>query len=69
MNNKYTMERKGQFYILREGTRIIYKSKDKSKVRYKYELLEGNRVDRECRAADYGYYMKDAADSVRRMFK
>ena len=35
--NKITIERKNLFYIVRKGTRIIYKSTNKSKAYMIYE--------------------------------
>lgn len=37
MGNKYTFSRKGLFFIVRNGTRIIYKSKNKDKARMIYD--------------------------------
>lgn len=56
MKDNYKIEKRGEYYCLLNNNRVLYKSKDKQKVRSRYDgrkRAQENQLDREIRARSY----------------
>ena len=56
MGEIFSIEKRGQYWCLLSGNRIVYKSKDEQKVRSRYDgqrRSQENQLDREIRARNY----------------